>query len=642
MSVTSGGNWCLLGFAAISLPSVILMFCNRKEHKLLALGFTVSTAMLLIPAVNYALNGFTYAASRWVWAYAFLVSYIIVRMWPQLYALTPKHFNIVFLLMLGYFAVCVLLDNSRTADVAFSLVCAFAVLCLLQLNLKVHWKEYMALLLIAVNIAVNGVFLFSLQERGEIQEFADYGEANKLVFDSFDDAVAKASAKDKSLFFRFSQSHSNNNASLLSGLHSLQYYWSLSNPSILRSNDELGILLYTQYMYYDLNSRTRLTNLANVKYYVAPKGWYERNPYGFSYKDTYREGGNEYDVYENQEFLPFGYTYDSVLDAAEFESSTSVEKEEAMFQSAYVEKKDISLPLETPVLTSKKIPYTVSCKNDEITYNDNRFVVTKKDASVVLNFEGAEKSETALLLKGLKYEGCSLLELYKDDSAFDPLNKYSKNDWEKLSPIKKKKIKNKSREWEQESHINIAVSGIDEEQHAIGERFWLLNSNYTWYSGKEDFTVNLRYSDKKRTAIEIVFPQEGIYSFDEMSIECLPIKDYYDNLEKLKKNSMKNVKFGVDCIAGDITVDSPKLLCLTVPYEKGWSAYVDGKETEIIKTNYMYSGIILDAGKHEIKLAYRTPGLRIGFAISLLSGVVLIAISLRFLMKNRRRSQTRS
>lgn len=636
LSTTSGGNWCLLGFAAISLPSVILMFCNRKTHKLLSLGFIISTVMLLIPAVNYALNGFAYAASRWVWAYAFLVSYIVVRMWPELYKMASKHFKIVFFAMLGFFIVCMFLDDSRTADTAFPLVCAFASLCLLQTNLNIYWKESIALMLIAVNIVSNGAFIFSLQGRGEIEEFADYREANTLVFDSFDDAVAEASAKDKSSFFRYSQSHSNNNASLLSGLHSLQYYWSLSNHSIIRSNDELGILLYTQYMYYDLNSRTRLTSLANVKYYVAPKGWYERGPYGFSYIDTYRAGGNEYDVYENQDALPFGYTYDSVLDAAEFERSTSIEKEEAMFQSAYIEEEDTKIPLGSPILTGKRVPYTISCKNDDITYKDHCFVVTKKDASAVLEFDGIKESETALLFQGLKYKGCPLLELYKDESPFDPLNKYSKSDWEKLSPVKKKKIKDKSRDWEQESHLNISVNGIDEEQHAIGEKFWLLNSNYTWYSGKEDFTVNLRYSDKKRTAIEIVFPCEGIYSFDEIAIECLPIKNYHDNLEKLKKDSMENVKFDVDRITGTITLEKPKLLCLSIPYEKGWEAYVDGKKEKIIKTNYMYSGIALDAGRHEIELVYHTPGFRTGLIVSFVCGILLLAISLRFCAKDKR------
>ena len=156
-----------------------------------------------------------------------------------------------------------------------------------------------------------------------------------------------------------------------------------------------------------------------------------------------------------------------------------------------------------------------------------------------------------------------------------------------------------------------------------------MNPNYTWYAGKEDFTVNLRYSDAKRTKIEIVFPHEGIYSFKELDIECLPMENYSDDLNRLSKESMKNVKIDVDRITGNIDVESSKLLCLTIPYEKGWRAYVDGKETEIIKTNYMYSGVLLEAGGHEIELIYHTPGFRTGIIISLVSGVILVLLSFK-------------
>lgn len=36
---------------------------------------------------------------------------------------------------------------------------------------------------------------------------------------------------------------------------------------------------------------------------------------------------------------------------------------------------------------------------------------------------------------------------------------------------------------------------------------------------------------------------------------------------------------------------------LSIPYTKGWTAYVDGKKTPIYQTNYMYSGIALDTGE---------------------------------------------
>lgn len=634
ISTKSGGHWCLLGFAAISLPVLFLMFCRAKRHRLLTAGFAVSTVMLMLPVINYALNGFAYAASRWIWAYSLLVSYIVVRMWPELMHMTSKYMKYVFILLSEYFLICLLLDNSRTENMAFSMICAFAALSLMMLNINIRWKECAALLLVIVNIGINGYFMSSIQSSDLLIDYADWDIVNSLVFDSFDDAVAEASSGDEAPFFRFCQTHSNNNATLLSGLHSTQYYWSLSNNSIIEANNELGVLEFTHNMYYDWNSRARLTNLANVKYFAAPSGYDSmRAPYNFLYIGTYKGGDREYDIYENQNPLPFGYTYNTILDTAEFHDMTSVQKEEALSQSAYVGDGKVALPMNNAVLTSKKIPYEITCSSDDVTYKDNRFIVTKKDASVVLNFDGMEKCETNLQINGLKYRGCSPLDLYEDDSEFDPLNKYSQKDWDELPALEQKKLKYKYRNWKQEEFLNLTVTGVDEEEHSLSEGVWLLNPSYTWYSGKENFTVNLRYSDLKRTAIQIVFPSAGIYSFDELEIECLPMENYLDDIDKLSSESMENVKFDEDYITGNITVTSPKLLCLTIPYEKGWSAYIDGKETEIIKTNYMYSGIVLDAGKHELELRYRTPGLRIGLIVSLICGIILVGLSVKN-MKN--------
>jgi hypothetical protein len=60
-----------------------------------------------------------------------------------------------------------------------------------------------------------------------------------------------------------------------------------------------------------------------------------------------------------------------------------------------------------------------------------------------------------------------------------------------------------------------------------------------------------------------------------------------------------------------------------VYYKKGWKAYIDGKETNIYKTNYVLRGIIIPAGKHEIKFEFKPTSYATGVPIAITaSGII--------------------
>ena len=64
----------------------------------------------------------------------------------------------------------------------------------------------------------------------------------------------------------------------------------------------------------------------------------------------------------------------------------------------------------------------------------------------------------------------------------------------------------------------------------------------------------------------------------------------------------------------------------SIPYEKGWSAYVDGKKVEVDSIKDAFCTIDLKKGTHEIEFRYIPYGFIVGNIITILSIALLIAL----------------
>ena len=95
--------------------------------------------------------------------------------------------------------------------------------------------------------------------------------------------------------------------------------------------------------------------------------------------------------------------------------------------------------------------------------------------------------------------------------------------------------------------------------------------------------------------------------------------DYGNKIEALGRAHLENLVLGCNEVTGTITVSEDKYLLFSIPYSKGWKAYVDGEECAVLKANEHYIAVKVEEGGHEIALQYMTPGLKVGTAVTLLS-----------------------
>ena len=111
-------------------------------------------------------------------------------------------------------------------------------------------------------------------------------------------------------------------------------------------------------------------------------------------------------------------------------------------------------------------------------------------------------------------------------------------------------------------------------------------------------------------------------------------EEFIKDIKTLQNNNVKFETVEDGYIKGkvNITKDFNRLF-FSIPYEDGWTLYVDGKETDIDVIYDAFMVAILEEGEHEIELKYSVPGLKIGIVVSMIS-LTLTGVYLYFEKKS--------
>lgn len=126
---------------------------------------------------------------------------------------------------------------------------------------------------------------------------------------------------------------------------------------------------------------------------------------------------------------------------------------------------------------------------------------------------------------------------------------------------------------------------------------------------------NLGYYPAETTvSFTVSFYGTKSISFMTPKVLLLDATAFQQDVDKIQKQAVA-LKAGKRSVRGTITAEHAQTLVTTIPYDKGWKAYVDGKEVSIKKLRNAFILLDIPQGKHQIELKYFPYGMKLGILL---------------------------
>lgn len=586
----------------VGIVVLFTLFSQRMKHKKYRVAFIASIIALILPIFGYAFNGFSYANNRWAFALSFIVALLTAEMYPRLFVMSKRQQIGIGAGIIIYTVFCIIVNASgeeilknKGIMAACGLIAVFYILLLIFQRLGYDTQKRivrvsMAILLL-ISVGVHGYYRFDPKGYAYTQEFMDHGQAYRTLKE--DNIRMLSKVNDPSVYRVHAEGYRYKNYGLINHLNTISGYYSITAKCVtdtIKGYDTLGMQYADKYK--GVDQRLGLLSLAGVKYItVAHNSQVAKDvssmgdvPYGV---EKLRKKGN-ITLYKNKYALPFAYAYDSYMTEQQYEQLNGIGKEQAMLAQIILNQHPADKEIQHNEQRNGPDIQTISLPETRISSPKG-----KKYAEITVPVE--KDKETYLYFKNLVYHG-------------------KKNGDDKFILTGRKGTK-----------------GILVTQKDVQQKIHIQSTFNPYYFGRKDYIVKINHqTSKAKEKVRLNFLSPGEYEFDDISLITVPKKDVLARLKERKENSMKQIQYEGNHFRGVYHAKKDQILCVTIPYSKGWKATVNGNRTKIYKANGMFMGIIMKKGTQSVKLDYETPGLKIGAWISLVAWIGLGIYGLYF------------
>lgn len=119
---------------------------------------------------------------------------------------------------------------------------------------------------------------------------------------------------------------------------------------------------------------------------------------------------------------------------------------------------------------------------------------------------------------------------------------------------------------------------------------------------------------------------ENTFNINQTRFVGLDIDQFKNVVTNLQRQTMTVIEKGGTTVKGNLQLKNDSMFVFPIPYEKGWSIQVDGKDVPKVRVAEGLLGAEIGAGNHDVRLVFHSPGLRLGMIVSIVSIVLAIGL----------------
>ena len=167
---------------------------------------------------------------------------------------------------------------------------------------------------------------------------------------------------------------------------------------------------------------------------------------------------------------------------------------------------------------------------------------------------------------------------------------------------------------------------------------------YNYYLTEDDYesTVTVTRSNLLMRALVLSDADAAAYSQYLQPLPAAELNDltydrYVQDCADRRASACSVFQMTNSGFHAEITLDAPNLIFFSVPYDDGFTATVNGKETDILRVDEGLMAVLCPAGENTLDFVYQPDGIRLGKPVTLLSLVVFVSYTRYFAWDDRKK-----